>query len=87
MPTWPNEIAYTTKRYPQVFTVNFTSTLSSSLLNEARMGIRYENAGIDAPWEATYPDSSTQARAQSWMMNLTGTAPTIGLDGSFEIAR
>ena len=83
VPNWPDEIAYTTKRWPQVFTVNFTSTLSSSLLNEARMGIRYENAGIDAPWETTYPDTSTQARAQSFMMNLTGTAPTIGLDGYF----
>jgi Carboxypeptidase regulatory-like domain len=82
-PNWPDEISYTTKRWPQVFTVNFTSTLSSSLLNEARMGIRYENAGIDAPWETTYPDSSVQSRAQSFMMNLSGTAPVIGTDGYF----
>jgi hypothetical protein len=83
VPAWPNEIAYTTKRWPQVFTVNFTSTLSSSLLNEARMGIRYENAGVDAPWEDTYPDTSVQARAKSFMMNLSGTAPTVGADGYF----
>jgi len=83
VPNWPDQIAYTTKRWPQVFTINFTSTLSSSLLNEARMGIRYENAGVDAPWETSYPDSSVQSRAQSYMMNLTGTQPTIGLDGYF----
>jgi hypothetical protein len=83
VPNWPDQIAYTTKRWPQVFTLNFTSTLSSSLLNEARMGIRYENAGIDAPWETSYPDSSVQSRAQSFMMNLSGTAPVTGADGYF----
>jgi hypothetical protein len=83
VPAWPNEIAYTTKRWPQVLTVNFTSTLSSSLLNEARMGIRYENAGVDAPWESTYPDTSIQDRAKSFMMNLSGTAPTVGADNYF----
>ena len=83
VPNWPDQIAYTTKRWPQVFTINFTSTLSSSLLNEARMGIRYENAGVDAPWEDTYPDTSVQARAKTFMMNLSGTAPVVGADGYF----
>ena len=73
VPNWPNEIPYTTKRFPQVFTLNFTSTLSASLLNEARVGIRYENAGIDAPWEKTYPDTATQARAKTFMLNISGT--------------
>jgi len=83
VPNWPDQIAYTTKRWPQVFTINFTSTLSSSLLNEARMGIRYENAGVDAPWEDSYPDTSVQARAKTFMMNLSGTAPVTGADGYF----
>ena len=83
VPNWPDQIPYTIKRYPQVFTVNFTSTLSSSLLNEARVGIRYENAGVDAPWEDTYPDAATRERAKTFMMNLSGTAPTIGAGGYF----
>ena len=83
VPNWPDEISYTTKRWPQVFTLNFTSTLTASLLNEARMGIRYENAGVDAPWEPSYPDKSVQSRAQSFMMNLSGTAPVTGADGYF----
>src|SRR5262249_40379969 len=83
VPLWPDQIPYTTKRWPQVFTLNFTSTLSASLLNEARMGIRYENAGIDAPWEDSYPDSSTRALARTYMMNLSGTAPSFNSGGAY----
>jgi hypothetical protein len=83
VPNWPDQVPYTTKRWPQVFTLNFTSTLSASLLNEARMGVRYENAGIDAPWEDSYPGASTRDLARSYMMNLSGTAPVFGSGAYF----
>jgi hypothetical protein len=39
-----------------VLTVNFTSTLTSSLLNEARFGYRANQHVIWAPWEVTDPE-------------------------------
>jgi hypothetical protein len=49
VPNWPGGISFRTHRWPQVLTSNFTSTLSSTLLNEARFGIRYgDQAVIDA---------------------------------------
>jgi len=68
VPNWPGGISYDTHRYPQVLTVNFVSTLSSTLLNEARYGIRYEDAGIDAPWEEQFPDASARKAAQALML-------------------
>jgi len=38
--TWPGGFGSELKRRPQVLTVNFTSTLSPSLVNEARWGMR-----------------------------------------------
>jgi hypothetical protein len=40
-------------RRPKVFTLNYTSTLSASLLNEARFGYRANQHVIWAPWEVT----------------------------------
>src|SRR5262249_8102672 len=68
VPGWPGGLPFLTHRYPQVLTVNFTSTLSPTLLNEARYGIRYANDGVDAPWEASYPDPSVQKAAQGLMV-------------------
>jgi outer membrane receptor protein involved in Fe transport len=42
-------------RRPKVLTVNFTSTLTQSLLNEARFGYRANKHIIWAPWEVTDP--------------------------------
>jgi hypothetical protein len=67
VPLWPNGINFRTHRWPQVFTSNFTSTLSPTLLNEARFGIRYEDAGIDAPWEDQFGDAEVNKNARSWM--------------------
>jgi hypothetical protein len=64
VPNWPGGLAYTTYRKPQVFTTNFTSTLSSNLVNEARFGIRYNKTNIDAPFE----QDRFKADAQQWMM-------------------
>src|SRR5262249_26611255 len=42
-----------TLRRPKVLTINFTSTLTPSLLNEARYGFRDNWHVIWAPWEVT----------------------------------
>ena len=42
--TWPGGFGSELKRRPQVLTVNFTSTLSSTLFNEARVGLPEELA-------------------------------------------
>jgi hypothetical protein len=68
VPLWPDGINYRTHRWPQVFTSNFTSTLSSTLLNEARFGIRYEDAGIDAPWEDQFGDQDVIDAARALML-------------------
>jgi len=73
--TWPDQVSYNIFRYPQVFTVNFTSTLSSSLLNEARFGLRYANEGAAAPWES--PISDVKDRALSWFLPGPGEYKTL----------
>ena len=51
LPAWPNGYAGDIVRNPHVITSNFTSTLSSSLVNEAKFGIRYNKTDSRAPWE------------------------------------
>jgi hypothetical protein len=46
--SWPDGPSGTTSRRPQVFTFNMTSTLSSSIVNEARFGVNHN-------WNATIP--------------------------------
>jgi len=50
---WPGSYTSQVIRRPKVLTVNFTSTLTSSLLNEARFGFRESRHVIWAPWEVT----------------------------------
>ncbi len=54
--TWPGGFGSELKRRPQVLTVNFTSTLTPSLLNEARAGYRQNWHIILAPWEVSDPE-------------------------------
>jgi len=53
---WPNGFTSQVIRRPRVFTVNFMSTLTPSLLNEARFGYRANKHVIWAPWEVTDAD-------------------------------
>jgi hypothetical protein len=53
---WPGSYTSEVIRRPKVLTLNFTSTLSSSLLNEARFGFREARHVIWAPWEVTDPE-------------------------------
>src|SRR5207247_5855878 len=52
---WPGGYSSPTIRRPRVFTTNFTSTLSASLLNEARFGYRANWHYVWAPWEVPDP--------------------------------
>ncbi len=51
--TWPGNFPSQIIIRPQVLTVNFTSTLSSNIVNEARYGWRRSFQVIWAPWEVT----------------------------------
>jgi hypothetical protein len=85
VPNWPDGIPYYTQRYPQVFTANMTSTLSSSLLNEGRFGVRYSNANVAAPHEEEfYPNKEAQAEALKYTSKLGGYNVTYDLgDGDY----
>ena len=60
--TWPGGFGSELQRRPQVLTVNFTSTLSSTLLNEARVGYRKNWHIILAPWEVSDDERSGKCR-------------------------
>jgi hypothetical protein len=53
---WPGNFTSETIVRPKVLTLNFTSTLTSTLLNEARFGFRESFQVIWAPWEVTDPE-------------------------------
>jgi hypothetical protein len=48
LPTWPSAFFGLDVRHPQVLAVNFTSTLSSSMVNEARFGMSRTGANVNA---------------------------------------
>jgi Carboxypeptidase regulatory-like domain len=50
-PAWPNGYGGGIDRKPHVITSNFTSTLSSNLVNEAKFGMRYNKTDSLGPWE------------------------------------
>lgn len=64
---WPGGYLSKTLRKPRVLTVNLTSTLSSSLLNEGRFGYRANWHYVWAPWEV--PDVSARQVPLSLMLN------------------
>jgi hypothetical protein len=48
---WPDTFSNQNFRRPLVITAAFTSTLTSTLLNEARFGVRRTGTNVVAPWE------------------------------------
>ncbi len=48
---WPDTFSNQNFRRPLVISASFTSTLSPSLLNEARFGMRRTGTNVVAPWE------------------------------------
>ena len=64
---WPGSYSGTTYRRPQTLTVNATSTLSSTLLNEARFGLNYNKTRSVPAWLS--PDAETASAAQSYLLS------------------
>ena len=48
---WPDTFSNKNYRRPLVITAGFTSTISASILNEARFGIRKTGTNVVAPWD------------------------------------
>ena len=72
---WPGGYLSKTLRKPRVLTVNLTSTLTSSLLNEARYGYRANWHYVWAPWEV--PDVTAREVPLSLMRNGQGGIPIV----------
>ena len=63
---WPGYYPQQMQLRPQVFTVNFTSTLTSNIVNEARYGYRKSFQYIYGPWEV--PDAAQREVPQSLLL-------------------
>jgi hypothetical protein len=54
------------QRHPQVLTANFTSTLSSTMVNEARFGITYGTQNLTPAWLSQ--DQAVKDIASTWLL-------------------
>jgi hypothetical protein len=81
---WPNGYLSDIDRRPRVLTVNLTTTLTSTLLNEARYGYRANWYYVWAPWEV--PDVSKRAVPLSLMLAGGQGVTQSGATGTFPIA-
>jgi hypothetical protein len=70
---WPFNFHSYSFRQPQVLTVNFTSTLSPTFLNEARVGFRQTGTNTPAPFR--HPTRGKEAL--DWYPNVNGI-PFVG---------
>ena len=88
--TWPTGFDGTTQLRPFELTANFTTTLSASLLNEARFGIRMGHLVISPAWEQT-ADKEAHDAAQSLLVQANGFpvafVPASGVNGIGGICR
>jgi hypothetical protein len=60
---WPGGFNGETVRRPWVLTSNFTSTLSPSMVNEARFGVRYNFLEVSPAWEVSDKTKADAVRA------------------------
>src|SRR5262249_22566650 len=81
---WPGGYNGQTNRNPYVITANLTSTLSSSLLNEARFGLRRSYGKTIPPWFS--PDEETRKAASSFLVEGGQGFPVIVGPGSGTLA-
>jgi len=72
---WPDGYLSKTLRRPRVFTANLTSSLSSGILNEARVGYRANWHYVWAPWEV--PNEQDRAVPLSFMLNGSNGVPIV----------
>jgi len=73
--SWPDALLGEVIGRPQTFTVNATSTLSSSLLNEFRFGLRIDKSTTLAPWQSR--DTAVRDEATKWFLPA-GTNAILG---------
>jgi hypothetical protein len=74
--TWPGGYGGLTSRRPAVFTANLTSTLTPTLLNEARVGWKRNWLVIQPAWERT-DDQKAHAAGQSLLIQGTQGFPIV----------
>ena len=67
---WPDKPNGLTRRAPWVLTSAFTSTLSASMINEARFGVRYNVLNEFNPWEN--PNGDNADRAKKFLLESNG---------------
>jgi hypothetical protein len=72
---WPGGYLSKTLRKPRVLTVNLTSTLTSTLLNEARYGYRANWHYVWAPWEV--PNEEDREVPLSFMLSGKNGIPIV----------
>ena len=63
---WPDQPHGNTRRAPWILTSSFTSTLSPSMINEARFGVRYQIGNSYEPWESS--DEKMRNEANKWVV-------------------
>jgi hypothetical protein len=76
---WPTVIPGETQRHSFILTSNFTSTLSATLLNEARFGIRTTKTASNAAW---MNETNTAARDAAREFFLYGSPSLYSSDPS-----
>ena len=64
---WPGGFNGDSRRRPHIVTVNYNSTLSPSLVNEARFGVSYNNSLLNPPWYST--NSEVRTGAEAFLLN------------------
>jgi hypothetical protein len=79
---WPDMASGLTRRAPWILTSSFTSTLSPTMLNEARFGVRYQIGNSYEPWES--PDQKAQAAAAKYQVEgASGYWATLSMNPGF----
>jgi hypothetical protein len=72
---WPDQVNGLTQRKPWIITSSFTSTLSPSMINEARFGIRKNILNEFEPWE--HPDTAIAEQAQTFLLEGSQGFPVV----------
>ena len=81
---WPNGVAGLSYRRPQIVNLGVTSTLSGTLLNEARFGYHINKGSQIPPWEMS--DSSVKEYAQQFL-GQGGVRPAVRQSTLYSSAR
>ena len=72
---WPDNPSGLTLRKPWIITSSFTSTLSASMINEARFGVRMEILNEFDPWEN--PNKEIASQAQKFLIQGGSNFPAV----------